>query len=73
MGMYCVQSFRLSKPGKVQCRTMAPALKVKPTKKAMAPQTKVAAMTVDGGASGYVRIAASLIAATFEDTSGAAA
>ena len=33
----------------------------------------VAAMTVDGGASGYVRIAAELIAATFEDTSRAAA
>jgi hypothetical protein len=28
---------------------------------------EVAAMTVDGGASGYVRIAAELIAATFED------
>ncbi len=28
---------------------------------------EVAAMTVDGGASGYVRIAAGLIAATFED------
>jgi hypothetical protein len=34
---------------------------------------EVAAMTVDGGASGYVRIAASLIAATFEDTSAPAA
>jgi hypothetical protein len=34
---------------------------------------EVAAMTVDGGASGYVRIAASLIAATFEDTSRTAA
>jgi hypothetical protein len=34
---------------------------------------EVAAMTVDGGASGYVRIAAELIAATFEDTSAAAA
>jgi hypothetical protein len=34
---------------------------------------EVAAMTVDGGASGYVRIAAELIAATFEDTSTAAA
>jgi hypothetical protein len=34
---------------------------------------EVAAMTVDGGASGYVRIAASLIAATFEDTSREAA
>jgi hypothetical protein len=30
---------------------------------------EVAAMTVDGGAAGYVRIAADLIAATFEDTS----
>jgi hypothetical protein len=30
---------------------------------------EVAAMTVNGGASGYVRIAAELIAATFEDTS----
>jgi hypothetical protein len=30
---------------------------------------EVAAMTVDGGAFGYVRIAAELIAATFEDTS----
>ena len=30
---------------------------------------EVAAMTVDGGASGYVRIAVELIAATFEDTS----
>src|ERR1700709_902325 len=30
---------------------------------------EVAAMTVDGGAAGYVRIAAELIAATFEDTS----
>ena len=29
---------------------------------------EVAAMTVEGGASGYVRIAADLIAATFEDT-----
>ncbi|HEY0218174.1 MAG TPA: gene transfer agent family protein [Afipia sp.] len=28
---------------------------------------EVAAMTVDGGASGYVRIAAELIAATFEE------
>jgi hypothetical protein len=28
---------------------------------------EVAAMTVEGGAAGYVRIAASLIAATFED------
>jgi hypothetical protein len=28
---------------------------------------EVAAMTVDGGAAGYVRIAAELIAATFED------
>jgi Phage tail tube protein, GTA-gp10 len=28
----------------------------------------VAAMTVEGGAAGYVRIAAELIAATFEDT-----
>jgi hypothetical protein len=34
---------------------------------------EVAAMTVDGGAAGYVRIAAELIAATFEDTSRAAA
>jgi len=34
---------------------------------------EVAAMTVDGGASGYVRIAAELIAATFEDTSTPAA
>jgi hypothetical protein len=34
---------------------------------------EVAAMTVDGGASGYVRIAADLIAATFEDTSAPAA
>jgi hypothetical protein len=34
---------------------------------------EVAAMTVDGGASGYVRIAAELIAATFEDTSRPAA
>jgi hypothetical protein len=34
---------------------------------------EVAAMTVDGGASGYVRIAAELIAATFEDTSAPAA
>jgi hypothetical protein len=34
---------------------------------------EVAAMTVDGGASAYVRIAASLIAATFEDTSAPAA
>ena len=33
----------------------------------------VAAMTVEGGAAGYVRIAAELIAATFEDTSRAAA
>src|ERR1700743_2941260 len=33
---------------------------------------EVAAMTVDGGASGYVRIAAELIAATFEDTRAAA-
>ncbi len=32
---------------------------------------EVAAMTVDGGASGYVRIAADLIAATFEDTQAA--
>jgi hypothetical protein len=30
---------------------------------------EVAAMTVEGGASGYVRIAAELIAATFEDSS----
>ncbi|MEA2818415.1 MAG: hypothetical protein QOJ86_419 [Bradyrhizobium sp.] len=30
---------------------------------------EVAVMTVDGGASGYVRIAAELIAATFEGTS----
>jgi hypothetical protein len=30
---------------------------------------EVAAMTVDGGAAAYVRIAADLIAATFEDTS----
>jgi hypothetical protein len=30
---------------------------------------EVATMTVDGGAAGYVRIAAELIAATFEDTS----
>jgi hypothetical protein len=30
---------------------------------------EVAAMTVDGGAAGYVRIAAELIAATFEDRS----
>jgi hypothetical protein len=30
---------------------------------------EVAAMTVDGGAAGYVRIAAHLLAATFEDTS----
>jgi hypothetical protein len=30
---------------------------------------EVAAMTVDGGAPGYVRIAAELIAATFEDSS----
>jgi hypothetical protein len=30
---------------------------------------EVAAMTVEGGAAGYVRIAAELIAATFEDTS----
>jgi Phage tail tube protein, GTA-gp10 len=29
---------------------------------------EVAAMTVDGGAAGYVRIAAELIAATFDDT-----
>jgi Phage tail tube protein, GTA-gp10 len=34
---------------------------------------EVAAMTVDGGAAGYVRIAAELIAATFEDTSHTAA
>ena len=34
---------------------------------------EVAAMTVEGGASGYVRIAADLIAATFEDTSAPAA
>jgi hypothetical protein len=34
---------------------------------------EVAAMTVDGGAAGYVRIAAELIAATFEDTSAPAA
>jgi hypothetical protein len=34
---------------------------------------EVAAMTVEGGASGYVRIAAELIAATFEDTSTPAA
>src|SRR5882724_11549015 len=33
---------------------------------------EVAAMTVDGGAPGYVRIAADLIAATFEDTRQAA-
>lgn len=32
----------------------------------------VAAMKVDGGATGYVRIAADLIAATFEDTKAAA-
>jgi Phage tail tube protein, GTA-gp10 len=30
---------------------------------------EVAAMTTEGGAAGYVRIAAGLIAATFEDTS----
>jgi hypothetical protein len=30
---------------------------------------EVAAMTVEGGASGYVRIAAELLTATFEDTS----
>lgn len=29
---------------------------------------EVAAMTVDGGAAGYVRVAADLIAATFDDT-----
>ena len=34
---------------------------------------EVAAMTVEGGAAGYVRIAAELIAATFEDTSAPAA
>jgi hypothetical protein len=34
---------------------------------------EVAAMTVDGGAAGYVRIAAALIAATFEDNSAPAA
>ena len=34
---------------------------------------EVAAMTVDGGAAGFVRIAAELIAATFEDTPGPAA
>ena len=34
---------------------------------------EVAAMTVQGGAAGYVRIAAELIAATFEDTSRAPA
>ena len=34
---------------------------------------EVARMTVEGGASGYVRIAAELIAATFEDASRAAA
>lgn len=34
---------------------------------------EVASMTVDGGAAGYVRIAAELIAATFEDTSAPAA
>jgi hypothetical protein len=34
---------------------------------------EVAAMTVDGGAAGYVRIAAELIAATFEDTAAPAA
>jgi hypothetical protein len=33
---------------------------------------EVAAMTVEGGAAGYVRIAAELIAATFEDTRAAA-
>src|SRR3954453_23237865 len=32
---------------------------------------EVAVMTVEGGAAGYVRIAAELIAATFEDTSRA--
>ena len=30
---------------------------------------EVAALTIDGGAAGYVRLAADLIAATFEDTS----
>ena len=34
---------------------------------------EVAAMTVNGGAAAYVRIAAELIAATFEDTSAPAA
>ena len=34
---------------------------------------EVAAMTVEGGAAGYVRIAAELIAATFDDTSAPAA
>ena len=34
---------------------------------------EVAAMTVEGGAAGFVRIAAELIAATFEDTSAAPA
>lgn len=29
---------------------------------------EVAALTIDGGASGYVRLAAELIAATFDDT-----
>lgn len=29
---------------------------------------EVAVMTIDGGASGYVRVAADLIAATFDDT-----
>ena len=33
---------------------------------------EVAAMTIDGGAAAYVRIAAELIAATFEDTAQAA-
>lgn len=33
---------------------------------------EVAAMTIDGGASGYVRVAADLIAATFDDTPVAA-
>src|SRR3954469_19535568 len=32
---------------------------------------EVAAMTTDGGAAGYVRIAAELIAATFDDTAPA--
>ncbi len=34
---------------------------------------EVAAMTVEGGAAGYVKIAAELISATFEDTSTPAA